>query len=123
VHTEFHNGERRSIHQRETQLLLTLDCSHREWLLDWLRTPALAPGPGRHLQRDHSSGDRHMSVKYYTHFVLHERTPRCTREFRGVVELNSAVSRGDSRQAVAMLARTFECKSKDILLLQWSRLH
>jgi hypothetical protein len=64
-----------------------------------------------------------MSVKYYTHFVLHERTPRCTREFRGVVELNSAVSRGDSRQAVAMLARTFECKSKDILLLQWSRLH
>ena len=27
--------ERRSIHQRETQLLLALDCSHCEWLLDW----------------------------------------------------------------------------------------
>ena len=63
-----------------------------------------------------------MSIKYYTHFVLRERTPSCTREFRGVVELNSAVSRGDS-QAVAVLARTFECKSKDIMLLQWSRLH
>ena len=63
-----------------------------------------------------------MSVKYYTHFVLREGTPRCTREFRGVVELNSTLSRGDS-QAVAVLARTFECKSKDIMLLQWSRLH
>ena len=64
-----------------------------------------------------------MSVKYYTHFVLCERMPTCTREFRGVVELNIAVLRGDSRQAVAVLARTFECKSKDITLLQWSRLH
>ena len=40
VHAEFHNGERRSIHQRETQLLPTLDCSHREWLLDWLHARA-----------------------------------------------------------------------------------
>ena len=64
-----------------------------------------------------------MSIKYYTHFVLRERMPRCTREFRGVVELDSAVSRGDSKQAVAVLARSFECKSKDITLLQWSRLH
>ena len=64
-----------------------------------------------------------MSIKYYTHFVLHEPMPSCTREFRGVVELNSAVSCGDPKQAVAVLARTFECKSKDITLLQWSRLH
>ena len=64
-----------------------------------------------------------MSIKYYTHFVLRERTPRCTREFRGVVELNSTVLRGDSKQAVAVLAKTFECKSKDIMLLHWSRLH
>jgi hypothetical protein len=63
-----------------------------------------------------------MSVKYYTHFLLHEPTPSPTREFRGVVELNSAVSCGDSKQAVAVLARTFECKSKDLTLLQWSRL-
>ena len=51
-----------------------------------------------------------MSVKYYTHFVLHERMPSCPREFRGVVELNSAVLRDDSSQAVAVLARTFECR-------------
>ena len=63
-----------------------------------------------------------MSIKYYTHFVLREGTPRCTREFRGVVELNSTLSRGDS-QAVAVLARSFECKSKYIILLHWSRLH
>jgi hypothetical protein len=64
-----------------------------------------------------------MSIKYYTHFVLHERMPSSTREFRGVVELNNAVLCGDSRKAVALLARSFECKSKDITLLQWSRLH
>ena len=64
-----------------------------------------------------------MSIKYYTHFVLHERMPSCTREFHGVVELNSAVFCGDSTQAVAVLARTFECESRDITLLQWSRLH
>jgi len=75
-----------------------------------------------YLQRGNNSGDRHMSVKYYTHFLLHEPTPSPTREFRGVVELNSAVMCGDSKQAVAVLARTFECKSKDLTLLQWSRL-
>lgn len=64
-----------------------------------------------------------MSLKYYTHFVLHERMSRCMREFRGVIELNSAGSRGDRKQAVAVLAKTFECKSKDITILQWSRLH
>ena len=64
-----------------------------------------------------------MSLKYYTHFVLHERAPKCAKEFQGVVELNSAVLRGDTSKAVAVLARTFECKSKDILLLEWSRLH
>jgi len=63
-----------------------------------------------------------MSVKYYTHFVLHEPTPSCTREFRGVVELNCVLC-GDSRQAVAVLARSFECKSNDLTLLEWSRLH
>jgi len=146
VNSEFPNGERsagdaswhaghahaapaarrcelRSVHLRETQLLLTLDCSQREWLLDWLRTRACAgTGPAR-LQRDDNRGDRHMSIKYYTHFVLHERMSSSTREFHGVVELNSAMLCGDSRQAVEVLARTFECKAKDITLLQWSRLH
>jgi hypothetical protein len=62
-----------------------------------------------------------MSIKYYTHFVLRERMPRDTREFRGVVELDSA--RGDRKQAAAVLAKTFECESRDITILQWSRLH
>ena len=64
-----------------------------------------------------------MNVKYYTHFVLRERTPRCTREFRGVIELSRAVSCGDPKQAVAVLAENFECESNDITILQWSRLH
>jgi hypothetical protein len=107
------------IHRRETQLLLRLDCSQRGVLLDWLRTTRLEQA---YLQRGNNSGDRHMSVKYYTHFLLHEPTPSPTKEFRGVVELNSAVLCGDSKQAVAVLARTLECKSKDLTLLQWSRL-
>jgi hypothetical protein len=64
-----------------------------------------------------------MSIKYYTHFVLRERMPRCMNEFRGVIELNRAVSRGDPKQALAVLAKTFACESKDITILQWSRLH
>ena len=79
-----------------------------------------APGPGCTFNVA-TTAVIDMSVKYYTHFLLHEPTPSPAREFRGVVELNSAVSRGDS-QAVAVLARSFECKSKDIMLLQWSRL-
>jgi hypothetical protein len=63
-----------------------------------------------------------MSAKYYTHFLLHEPTPSPTREFRGVVELNCPLLCSDSKQAVAVLARTFECKSRDLTLLQWSRL-
>jgi hypothetical protein len=35
-----------------------------------------------------------MSIKYYTHFLLQE-----------------------------LLAKNFECESKDIKVLQWSRLH
>jgi hypothetical protein len=64
-----------------------------------------------------------MSIKYYTHFVLRERMPTDVTEFRGVIELDRAVSRGDRKQAAAVLARTLECESKDITLLQWSRLH
>jgi hypothetical protein len=84
-----------------------------------LRTAA--PGPGCTFNVA-TTAVIDMSVKYYTHFLLHEPTPSPAREFRGVVELNSAVSCGDSKQAVAVLARTFECKSKDFTLLQWSRL-
>jgi hypothetical protein len=29
-----------------------------------------------------------MSIKYYTHFLLQERSPKGMSEFRGVVEVN-----------------------------------
>lgn len=64
-----------------------------------------------------------MSVKYYTHFLLQESRPKGLSEFRGVVEVNRVMHRGDTREAAAVLARNFECESRDIKVLQWSRLH
>jgi hypothetical protein len=64
-----------------------------------------------------------MSVKYYTHFLMQERAPKGLSEFRGVVEVNRMLPRGDVREAATVLARNFECDSKDIKILQWSRLH
>jgi hypothetical protein len=64
-----------------------------------------------------------MSIKYYTHFLLQERTPKGLSEFRGVVEVNKGMSRGDLKEAATVLAKNFECESKDIKVLQWSRLH
>jgi hypothetical protein len=64
-----------------------------------------------------------MSIKYYTHFLLQERSPLGMSEFRGVVELNKVLSRGDLKEAASVLAKNFECESKDIKVLQWSRLH
>ena len=64
-----------------------------------------------------------MSIKYYTHFLLQERSTKGMSEFRGVVEVNRVLSRGDMREAASVLAKNFECESKDIKVLQWSRLH
>jgi hypothetical protein len=64
-----------------------------------------------------------MSVKYYTHFLLREPVRTGMSEFRGVVELDRAVSRGESKQAAAVLAKNFDCESKDIKVLLWARLH
>jgi hypothetical protein len=64
-----------------------------------------------------------MSVKYYTHFLMQETAPKGLSEFRGVVEVNRQMLRNDMREAAAVLARNFECDSKDIKILQWSRLH
>ncbi len=64
-----------------------------------------------------------MAVKYYTHFLMQERQPKGLSEFRGVVEVNRTMPRGDLREATAVLARNFECDTKDIKILQWSRLH
>ncbi|HEX2583573.1 MAG TPA: hypothetical protein VHL14_00455 [Steroidobacteraceae bacterium] len=64
-----------------------------------------------------------MSVKYYTHFLMQERPVNGLSEFRGVVEVNRVMPRGDTKEAAIVLARNFECESRDIKVLQWSRLH
>ncbi len=66
---------------------------------------------------------RSMSIKYYTHFLLQERSPKGMSEFRGVVEVSRVLNRGDLKEAASVLAKNFECESKDIKVLQWSRLH
>ena len=60
-----------------------------------------------------------MSIKYYAHFVLRERMPLS--EYRGVIEVNRV--RDDMQDAASILAKNFECDSKDIKVLHWSRLH
>ena len=64
-----------------------------------------------------------MSTKYYTHFVLREGSASRTSEYRGVVEVKHASSRGGHVDAASMLAKNFECETKAIKILQWSRLH
>ena len=74
-----------------------------------------------------------MSVKYYTHFLMQEQAsvltevprdiPHGMSEFRGVVEVNRKMRRGDFREAAQVLARNFECDVRDIKILQWSLLH
>jgi hypothetical protein len=68
-----------------------------------------------------------MSVKYYTHFLMQEpkaeHIAKGLSEFRGVVEINRGMRRGDFREAATVLARNFECNVSDIKILQWSRLH
>ena len=64
-----------------------------------------------------------MSVKYYTQFLLHEGSARRTSEYHGVVEVSRAVASADLRMAASALARNLDCASKDIKVLQWSRLH
>lgn len=64
-----------------------------------------------------------MGAKYYTHFLYEEPPPKGLSEFRGVVEVNRALKRGDFREAATILARNFSCDSSDIKVLQWSRLH
>jgi hypothetical protein len=63
-----------------------------------------------------------MGIKYYTHFRLKESELGVPTEYRGVVELSRALSRSDPKAAAAALARNFECESRDVSVLHWSRL-
>ncbi len=64
-----------------------------------------------------------MSVKYYTHFLLEQRSPEGPSEFRGVVEVNGVLPRSDFALVASILASNFECDTQDIRVLQWARLH
>ena len=64
-----------------------------------------------------------MSIKYYTHFLLQEPSPGHTSEYRGVIELNRALSSGYPANIPSILAKNFECDAQAIKVLQWSRLH
>jgi hypothetical protein len=77
----------------------------------------------RGARRNFTDEEPNMNVKYYTHFVLREGAPRSMSEYRGVVEVSRAVAGADFRMAASVLARNFDCASKDIQVLQWSRLH
>ena len=70
-----------------------------------------------------SPGRPAMSIKYYAHFVLHGPSPTSVNEYLGVIEVNLALSCGDTKGAAALLARNLECESKDIQVLLWSRVH
>jgi len=64
-----------------------------------------------------------MSIKYYTHFRLKEESASGVQmEYRGVVELSQALTRSDSKAAAGVLAKNFECESRDVSVLHWSRL-
>jgi hypothetical protein len=65
-----------------------------------------------------------MAVKYYAHFLVDEPDPRGLQEYRGVVELDQQPRIGrDLREAVAIIARNFGRRSRDVKVLQWARLH
>jgi len=65
-----------------------------------------------------------MSVKYYAHFLVEEPDPRGLQEYRGVVELDQQPQLGrNMREAVAIIARNFGSRTRDVKVLQWARLH
>lgn len=65
-----------------------------------------------------------MGVKYYTHFVLTgESAAGADQEFSGVVEVNRPTEPTfRTRDIEALLARNFDLQSKDVRLINWSRL-
>jgi hypothetical protein len=73
--------------------------------------------------RSFTDEESNMSLKYYTHFVLHDGEPKDTSEYRGVVEVSRSVASTDFRLAASVLARKFECAPNDVKVLQWAPLH
>jgi len=63
-----------------------------------------------------------MVIKYYTHFLVQERSSSIANEYRGVIEVNRPLS-GDMKEAASMLARNVKCESNDIQIMHFSRVH
>jgi hypothetical protein len=68
-----------------------------------------------------------VATKYYTHFVTDPaaaRSPGCSSEWSGVVELRQPLSSARaSRELRALLAQSFDLDSDEIRILHWARLH
>lgn len=65
-----------------------------------------------------------MAAKYYTQFLLTDRSYQGANEFSGIVELSKAPGDDiDPADIEAMLASNFDLDAKSVKLLSWSRLH
>lgn len=65
-----------------------------------------------------------MSIKYYAHFLVDEPDPRGLQEYRGVVELDELPRSGrELKEAAIIIARNMGRPSREVKVLQWSRLH
>lgn len=65
-----------------------------------------------------------MSIKYYAHFLVDEPDPRGLQEYRGVVELDGLPRSGrELKEAAIIIARNMGRTSREVKVLQWSRLH
>jgi hypothetical protein len=65
-----------------------------------------------------------MHAKYYTRFLLRSREAGYTDEYTGVVELSQpADSVLDPEEIETILAKNFNIETKEVELLNWSRVH
>jgi hypothetical protein len=65
-----------------------------------------------------------MSTKYYAHFLVDEPDPRGLQEYRGIVELDGKPRLGrELKEAALIIARNMGRQSREVKVLQWSRLH
>jgi hypothetical protein len=65
-----------------------------------------------------------MSIKYYAHFLVDEPDPGGVQEYRGVVELDGQPRSGrELKEAAIIIARNMGRQSREVKVLQWSRLH
>jgi len=65
-----------------------------------------------------------MSIKYYAHFLVEEPEPASLQEYRGIVELDRKPARGKGlKEATTLIARNFGCRTREVKVLQWARLH